>query len=125
MEEIKYCFVQFKCNYTTNYGEELRVIGNIPELGKIKSNSGNWESKRCERMFTSSITFPTWKTKECIKVKQETRIEYKYVIYREGKFVSWEKLPGNRILDTRNFLRIIIHDHQGKIDFTQMFSKER
>jgi|LauGreDrversion4_2_1035121.scaffolds.fasta_scaffold1246311_1 hypothetical protein len=34
MEEIKYCFVQFKCNYVTNYGEELRVVGNIPELGK-------------------------------------------------------------------------------------------
>ena len=33
MEEIKYCFVQFKCNYFTNYGEELRVVGNIPELG--------------------------------------------------------------------------------------------
>lgn len=35
MEEIKYCFIQFKCNYPTNYGEELRVVGNIPEIGKI------------------------------------------------------------------------------------------
>ena len=35
MEEMKYCFVQFKCNYKTNYGEELRVVGNIPELGNI------------------------------------------------------------------------------------------
>jgi hypothetical protein len=43
MEDIKYCFVQFKCNYTTNYGEELRVVGNIPELGnsKLKKAIGN------------------------------------------------------------------------------------
>ena len=64
-------------------------------------------------MITSSITFPTWKTKECIKVRQDSRIEYKYVIFKESKYFSWEKLPDNRILDTKNFLRIIIHDQQG------------
>jgi hypothetical protein len=64
-------------------------------------------------MITSSISFPTWKTKECIKVRQDTRIEYKYIIFREGKSVGWERIVGNRILDTKNFLRIIIHDHQG------------
>jgi hypothetical protein len=113
MDEIKYCFVQFKCNYTTNYGEELRVVGNIQELGNCYLNAGNWETKRSERMLTSSITFPTWKTKECIKVRQDSRIEYRYIIFKEGKFYSWEKNKGNRVLDTKNFLRIIIHDHQG------------
>lgn len=39
MEEIKYCFVQFKCNFVTSYGEELRVVGNIPELGKFYSKN--------------------------------------------------------------------------------------
>lgn len=76
-------------------------------------------------MITSSISFPIWKTKECIKVRQDTRIEYKYVLFREGKFFAWEKISKNRILDTKNFLRIIIHDHQniieGKIEkFTNM-----
>jgi len=66
-------------------------------------------------MITSSISFPTWKTKECIKVRQDTRIEYKYIIYKDGKLLTWENVKGNRILDTRNFLRIIIHDHQGNL----------
>lgn len=66
-------------------------------------------------MITSSLSFPTWKTKECIKVRQETRIEYKYILFREGKFHAWEKMTVNRILDTKNFLRIIIHDHQGNV----------
>jgi hypothetical protein len=42
MEEQKYCFVQFKCSFKTvpgkcslTPGEELRVIGSIPELGII------------------------------------------------------------------------------------------
>jgi hypothetical protein len=41
MEETKYCLIQFKCSYKTipgnNFdnpiGEELRIVGNIPELG--------------------------------------------------------------------------------------------
>ncbi len=33
MEEAKYCFVQFKFNYPTLFGEEISVVGNIPELG--------------------------------------------------------------------------------------------
>jgi hypothetical protein len=38
MDEPKYCFVQFKLTYTTVFGEEVRVVGNIPELGKKKIN---------------------------------------------------------------------------------------
>ena len=34
MDEPKYCFVQFKLTFATVFGEDIRVVGNIPELGK-------------------------------------------------------------------------------------------
>lgn len=35
MDEPKYCFVQFKFTFATEFGEEILVVGNIPELGKL------------------------------------------------------------------------------------------
>jgi hypothetical protein len=34
MDEPKYCFIQFKFTFSTIFGEDIRVVGNIPELGK-------------------------------------------------------------------------------------------
>lgn len=64
-------------------------------------------------MITSSLSFPAWKTKECIKVRQDCRIEYKYIVFKDGKFDAWERINGNRILETKNYLRIIINDNKG------------
>jgi hypothetical protein len=34
MEDAKYCFIQFKLTHPTILGEEIRVVGNIPMLGR-------------------------------------------------------------------------------------------
>jgi trehalose-6-phosphate synthase len=66
-------------------------------------------------MVTNQLDFPVWKTKENIKVKQNTDIEYKYIILKKGKFEKWEALPNNlnRTINVRNNVRIVIHDVQG------------
>jgi trehalose-6-phosphate synthase len=66
-------------------------------------------------MVTSQLDFPVWKTKENIKVKQNTEIEYKYIIFKKGKFDRWESLTqnSNRIINVRNNVRIVIHDIEG------------
>jgi hypothetical protein len=38
---------------------------------------------------------PIWKTKENIKLFQNTFLEYKYIIFKNGKFNRWEDLPNN------------------------------
>jgi len=66
-------------------------------------------------MVTSQQDFPVWKTKENIKIRQNTEIHYKYLIYRKGKFDKWESLPynTNRVINVKNNIRIVIHDIQG------------
>jgi hypothetical protein len=66
-------------------------------------------------MVTSKLDFPVWKTKENIKVKQNSEIEYKYVIFKDKKFFKWETLPtdSNRIVQIKNLVRMVIHDQQG------------
>lgn len=65
-------------------------------------------------MVTNQLDFPVWKTKENIKVKQNTEIQYKYVIFKQGKFEKWEWLPSNtnRIINVKNNVRLVIHDIQ-------------
>jgi trehalose-6-phosphate synthase len=107
MSEPKYCFIQFKLTFNTVPGEEIRVIGNIPELG-------SWDINKGERMITSKLDYPIWKTKENIKVSQDTLIQYKYVVFKNGIFDKWEILPNNsnRTLSTQHLLRVIVHDIQ-------------
>jgi hypothetical protein len=66
-------------------------------------------------MVTSKLDFPMWKTKENIKVKQNSEIEYKYIIFKDKKFSKWETLPNdtNRTVQIKNLVRMVIHDIQG------------
>jgi hypothetical protein len=66
-------------------------------------------------MVTSKLEFPVWKTKESIKVRQNSEIEYKYIIFKCGKFYKWESLLINRIVQIKNLVRMVIHDIQGKL----------
>ena len=118
MDEPKYCFVQFKLNYRTilgktkfliKLGEDIRIVGDIPELG-------NWDPNKAEKLITSKTDFPIWKSKENIKVKQNSEINYKYVIFQNGKFSKWEQIPNNlnRTVLIKNYIRVVIYDDQSK-----------
>lgn len=120
MDEPKYCFVQFKLNYRTilgkikfliKLGEDIRIVGDIPELG-------NWDPNKSEKLITSKTDFPIWKSKENIKVKQNSEINYKYVIFQDGKFSKWEQIPNdlNRTVHIKNYIRVVIYDDQSTIN---------
>ena len=96
MEEQKYCYVQFKFSCNLQEGEEVRVVGSIEELGK-------WDIKKSEKLIFSKLDIPIWKSKENIKIPQNTFFEYKYVIYKNGNFDRWENIPSHI---NRNFTRI-------------------
>ena len=66
-------------------------------------------------MVTSKLEFPLWKTKENIKVKQNSEIQYKYIIFQDGKFSEWENINSNRIIYIKNLIRVIVNDKQGKL----------
>ena len=110
MEENN-CFIQFRYIHETSPGEEIHITGNIPSLG-------NWSIEKSEKMFTSNQEYPLWKSKENIFAKQNSEIQYKYLIFKNGKFLKWEKTDNNQNLrvKTENYYRIIVNDPGGKID---------
>jgi hypothetical protein len=64
-------------------------------------------------MVTSKLDFPVWKTKENIKVKQNSEIQYKYIVFVNGKLSRWEEMTGNRVIQIKNLLRVIVNDSEG------------
>ena len=111
MEETKYCFLQFKFFHHTSPGEEIFITGSTPSLG-------NWNIDQSERMVTSSNEYPLWKSKENIKVAQNSEIQYKYLIFKNGKFLQWEKTENNqnRKIKVNNYFRLVVLDPGSKIE---------
>ena len=111
MEEQKYCYFQFKYLCNLKEGEEVRVVGSIEELG-------NWDIKKSEKLMFSKLDIPIWKSKENIKIPQNSTFEYKYVIYKNGNFDRWENIPShiNRKFTILNMIRVIILDKENNIN---------
>ena len=107
MEEQKYCLVQFKYTCSLEKDEEVRVVGSPSELG-------SWDVNKSEKMLYSKLDTPLWKTKENIKIIQNSTVEYKYVIFKNGTLVRWENLPynKNRSIEVGNNIRIVVDDKQ-------------
>jgi trehalose 6-phosphate synthase/phosphatase len=111
MEEKKNCLVQFKFSRQTFPGEEIHITGNIPSLG-------NWSIENSERMITNNQDYPLWKSKENIIARQNSEIQYKYLIFKDGKFVQWEKTENNanRRVKVGNYFRLVINDPGSTIE---------
>ncbi|MEU6858000.1 carbohydrate-binding module family 20 domain-containing protein [Glycomyces sp. NPDC046736] len=63
----------------TNMGDEVYLVGSIPQLGSWTPASG---------LHLSGATYPTWKG--TVTIPSGTAFEYKYVIIRSGGAVVWE-----------------------------------
>ena len=90
--------INFHCKMTTEFGEDVRIVGSIDELG-------NWDPSHAIKLITTSQLYPIWKTESRIKLsKPPPTIEYKYLIFKGQSFIRWENLPSdvNRRLDVRN-----------------------
>lgn len=69
-------------NATTTSGQNVYVVGNIPELG-------NWNTANAIKMTPSS--YPTWKT--TIALPQGKAIEFKFIKKDQSGNVVWESIP--------------------------------
>jgi len=79
----------FKCKYTTDFGQSLRIVGNIEELG-------SWEPSKSLIMTTNESNYPIWESTQEITGPVGMEIYYKYVIYDKNKNTYiWENLKDN------------------------------
>ena len=88
MEDNKYCFVRFKYIYNNLENEDVRVVGNIEELG-------NWNVSESIRLSLVPNQIGVWKT-EKIKFPLFQNVEYKYLIFRNNNLLRWEYIPNNK-----------------------------
>jgi hypothetical protein len=104
--------INFRCKYHTLFGQELRVVGNIEELGC-------WEPSKSITMSTNCNTYPIWESTQEIVGPVGMEIYYKYVTYDPVKEIyTWEILEHNL---NRNFVislpgHFILNDEEGKVD---------
>lgn len=76
----------FTLEYKTSFGEEIRVVGNVPELGE-------WDPEKAASMkWTDGHV---WEIVLPLVIPDEP-LEYKYVLMHQGNIKCWEPV-GNRV----------------------------
>ena len=77
------CNVTFKIHYETSLGENLCVLGSIPELGE-------WEKVRCRLTWTQGHV---WVLQEPLRLSGVRSFSYKYMICNDdsGEHGQWEQ----------------------------------
>ncbi|MCT2585511.1 carbohydrate-binding module family 20 domain-containing protein [Actinophytocola gossypii] len=75
---------------TTNWGQNVYVVGNVPELG-------GWDPAAAAPLTTGTGTYPRWHGAGVLPAN--TDVEYKFVIRQDGQPVIWET-GANRTLRT-------------------------
>lgn len=78
--------LSFNIEYRTNWGEEVRVLGSIPELG---------DNRPADALPLHTVDGIHWNAEVDIRVPKNGAVEYCYHIYRDGKAVrtEWNSLP--------------------------------
>ena len=75
-------FISFNIEYRTNWGEEVRILGDIPELGNLQKENALKLNTVDGIHWTADISFtPSIENKE---------IQYSYFIYQNGEMVRHE-----------------------------------
>ncbi len=84
--------VTFKETATTWYGQNVYVVGNVPELG-------GWDTNKAVAL--SANAYPLWQTLNPISITANTAVQYKYIKKPgdNGNAVTWESDP-NRSFTT-------------------------
>ena len=89
MDDSKYCTVRFKYLYENEKDEDVRVVGNLDNLG-------NWNINEAKKLSLNPKQNGIWKTKVKIKVPISFALEYKYLIFKNNTFLRWEVIQNNR-----------------------------
>ena len=81
--------VIFHINASTNYGENIYVVGNVPELG-------SWNVDQCTEALLNP-GYPEWYLP--VSVPADSTIEFKFIKKDANGNVTWES-GSNHVLDT-------------------------
>ncbi|KLO91422.1 putative glucan 1,4-alpha-glucosidase [Fusarium fujikuroi] len=78
--------VTFEEFVTTNFGDTIKIVGNIAALG-------NWDTSKAVALSASDYTSsnPVWKTTISLTAGQS--IQYKYINIKKDGSITWEKDP--------------------------------
>ncbi len=81
-----YMTLSFNIEYRTNWGEEIRVLGSVPELGENRPEGA---------IPLSTVDGIHWTAEIEIRMPENGSVQYGYHVYREGKSVraEWNSLP--------------------------------
>jgi hypothetical protein len=107
-----HAMLTFKCKYVTSYGDELRIVGNIEELGR-------WDPTKALLMITNNESYPIWTSTQDITGPVGMEIFYKYIIYNpSNNSYKWEELENN---DNRKHIiassgMFIINDEESSLN---------
>ena len=109
MEDQKeYTEIKFKYIYKAEEGEDVRVVGNIEKLG-------NWDCELAFKLINSEKDKDIWISKTNMKIPINFDLEYKYILFKDGIFEKWEKLPynKNRSINIPDIGKYILYDAEG------------
>ena len=96
--------IVFNIEYFTEFGQNIYVIGNIPELG-------SWDETRATRMHF--VDHGRWKFELYIDDEKIKQINYKYILKDDRNHLVFYEWGKNRRLSIGNvgFLSVHIEDH--------------
>jgi len=103
--------VSFHCKYNTSFGQSLRLVGNIEELG-------SWNPENSLLLVTDPSIYPIWKSTTEIICPVGMEIIYKYILKSDDGNIIWENLPNNenRKITVSSQGKFIINDEEGIIE---------
>lgn len=95
--------VSFNIEYRTNWGEEVRILGSVPELG-------NNDTDKAIALHT--VDGIHWTAEVLIHEPAGGVIEYDYYIYRDGKEIrkEWSSIPRRLSLSGDSKKRYTVND---------------
>jgi hypothetical protein len=95
------------------YGEVLKVVGNIQELGM-------WNPTHAFTLLTSPDKFPFWNGGLCVDrsyINSWENIQFKYVLCDKDS-VFWESHVPNRIIEVKSGVVNLCHVFDDNIDLS-------
>lgn len=86
--------VTFNVEFHTGFGEDVILVGSVPELGQ-------WNTKQGVKLNTTEVNFPFWTSPPIsLSLPREEPVLYKYVLTNADGTVEWESGPDRKISRT-------------------------
>jgi 4-alpha-glucanotransferase len=95
--------ISFHIEYRTNWGEEVKLLGSVPELGNNTPQNA---------ILLHTVDGINWTVETEIKTPTSSVIEYNYYIYRDGNVIrnEWKSFPRKVFLSNRGNQSYVVYD---------------